>query len=512
MIVTPEQMQALDLRTIERYKIPALLLMENAGREVAEAVLRIFPGEAKKGALILVGPGQNGGDGLVAARHLFQKGVFCRIICLIEEADFRKEAATNLKIVQGLGIDLIYPSHHQLSTFDTRFNDAGVIVDAIFGIGLSRPVEGIFKQAIEFINASSAKVISIDVASGLSAKDGSILGCAVKADMTVTMAFEKTGHFLQHAPEYTGKLTIADIGIPRTAIGGDFTASKLRLDMLKKLLKQRPITGHKGTFGHLLIVAGSKGKSGAAELCAQGALRSGAGLITVATPASTRTILATKLTEAMTEGLPETQDGTLSLAAINKINSLSAGKKAIVLGPGIGLSDEAQEAARTLVKKIALPMILDADALTAIGTEHELVKKASAPRVLTPHPGEMARLLGCETSWVQRNRFDAAKKLANDTGAVVVLKGAFSLICSPEGEMALNPTGNSAMGAGGMGDVLAGMIGAFLAQGYNAFDATRIAVFCHGLCGDMLTKIYGPFGIRAMEVADNLPKIWQNFS
>lgn len=509
IIVTPKQMQALDSRTMEDYKIPALILMENAGREVTESILHYFSEQARRGVLVVVGPGQNGGDGLVVARHLFQKGIVCNIISLIAETAFKKEAAINLEIVKKLGIRLCFAINGQIEGIASLFWDAGVIVDAIFGIGLSRAVEGHFRWAIEQINTSPAKVVAVDVPSGISAHDGSVLGCAVKADLTVTMGFEKTGHFLQDGVECSGKIITADIGIPKQTMGSDYIASKLCLETIQTLVKPRPKTGHKGTFGHLLIVSGSKGKSGAAELCALGALRSGAGLVTVATPESNQPVLAIKLAEAMTAALPETDAGEMSLAAVDVLEGLMVGKKAMVIGPGLGLSDDTQQAVKKLAKDLALPMVLDADAITAIGTDREVLYNARAQRVLTPHPGEMARLCGRDTAWVQRHRFEAVKEIALLTQAVVVLKGAYSLICSPEGEIALNPTGNSAMGAGGMGDVLAGMIGAFLAQGYDGFSAARIAVFCHGLSADILTGYGAPFGIKATEVADELLNVWK---
>jgi NAD(P)H-hydrate epimerase len=330
--------------------------------------------------------------------------------------------------------------------------------------------------------------------------------------MTVTMALPKLGQVIYPGVDYVGRLEVIDIGIPRAAVSkAGIRAMLLDREFVTETLRPRPAEGHKGTFGHALVIAGSRGKSGAACLSALGALRAGAGLVTVACPVGIQPIVTQGLKEAMTEGLEEDGDGSVSAHAIERIESALAGKKAAVIGPGLGLCDGVRQFMRGVIKDAPVPMVVDADALTAVGVNHEILMDARGPRVITPHPGEAARLLGCTGAEVQRDRVAAVKMLSERSGAIAVLKGARTLAAAPDGRLAVNPTGNSGMASGGMGDILGGIIGAFLAQGYSPWDAAVLGVFLHGQAADRVAEKKGPFGYLASEVADELPRVFREY-
>ena len=323
------------------------------------------------------------------------------------------------------------------------------------------------------------------------------------------MAMAKIGHVNWPGSLYTGSLHVVDIGIPPSLVSEtECDKEYFQEEEFIACMKPRPADGHKGTFGHLLIMGGSRGKTGAACLAALAALRTGAGLVTVASPRSSQFIIAGKLTEAMTEPLAETPVGEPSFHAAEGLMDLYERKKAACIGPGLGLSREAGIFCQEVIARCPLPLVIDADGLSAIVSALDVVRTAKAPRILTPHPGEMARLLGVTVKDVQADRIGAARKLAEETGATVVLKGASTVTCEPSRGISINSTGNSGMGSGGMGDCLTGIIGALLAQGYSPWDASRIAVFAHGKAGDLLAKVNGPFGYIASEVADWLPRVW----
>ncbi|NDY43305.1 NAD(P)H-hydrate epimerase, partial [Dissulfurirhabdus thermomarina] len=371
LLAAAAEMQALDRAAMEEFGIPGVVLMENAGRGVAGLVLEAFPSEAAGGVLVLSGPGNNGGDGFVIARHLHQAGVPVRVAALAPAEKFRNEAGVNLEIVRRSGIPLEFcPTEADVPGLAGRCRSAGLLVDAVFGTGLAREVTGRFAEIIRTMNDAGRPVVSVDVPSGLSADTGRPLGIAVAARMTATMALPKLGLVVWPGRELAGELRVVDIGLPPAALRRHPPAQEL-LDeaAARELVRPRPPDGHKGTFGHLLVLAGAPGKTGAAALAAIGALRSGPGLVTVGTPAGCQPVLAAKLTEAMTAGLAETADGTLAAAAWNGIRALLEGKRALAVGPGLGLDEEVQELVRRLAAEAPCPAVLDADALTALGTE-----------------------------------------------------------------------------------------------------------------------------------------------
>ncbi len=508
-LVYAQEMQALDRYTIEELGIAGEILMENAGRGVAEIIWSRFRKEAKKGVLVVCGPGNNGGDGFVVARHLAQKDVPVQIVLLASPEKFKGEALLNFRIAQRIYLPLAQLTEKNLPEFLRVLEACGLVVDAIFGTGLKRQVSGLFAQVIEEINKSGKPVVAVDIPSGLSADTGRPLGVAVKATLTATMALPKVGQVVYPGREYVGELEIVDISMPRSVIEERGPKREwLTVDWARNLLAPRRPDTHKGTYGHVLVIAGSSGKTGAGILAAQGALRGGAGLVTLVCPKSLDPVFETTLIEAMTAPVPyETKEGSLSAEAFEIVSELSEGKKAALLGPGVGLAPETLAFIQRTIAELPLPMVVDADALTAISGQIFHVRRAQMPRILTPHPGEMARLLQTTKDKIQADRLEAARVAAKEANAVVVLKGAATVIVSPDGREAINSTGNPGMASGGMGDVLSGLIAAFLAQGYDPFEASCLGVFLHGMAGDILAAEKGPWGYTASELGEKVPLV-----
>ncbi len=508
-LVYGKEMQELDRFTIEEVGIHGLILMENAGRGTTEILLERFAAEASRGTLIVCGPGNNGGDGFVIARHLFQRGYPVRVVSLAPEEKFRGDAGVNFRIVREMGLPLEFVLEEaDLARLENALKESALVVDAIFGTGLSREVSGRFARVIEALNASGKPIVAVDIPSGLSADTGRPLGVAVRAALTATMALPKVGQVVYPGREYVGELRVVDISMPAKVIE-ERAPERFWLieDWAAQVLRPRAPDTHKGTYGHLLVLAGSTGKTGAAILTCLGALHGGAGLVTLACAESLDPIFEVALTEAMTAPIAEeTPEGSLSIGAFGQISELAAGKKAAVLGPGFGLHPATLELSQKLAAELALPLVIDADGLTALSGQLYHVRRAQRPRVLTPHPGEMARLLQVSKDEIQEDRLQAARVAARESGAVVVLKGAATVVAAPDGREAVNASGNPGLASGGAGDVLAGLIGALLAQGYEPFVAACLGVFLHGLSADILAQRRGPWGYRAEEVAETIPQ------
>ena len=496
-LVSAGTMQALDRHTIETLGVPGQLLMECAGRVVASRVLTERDGDAPVD--VVCGSGNNGGDGLVVARHLHLQGVPVRLVLLGDASRLRGDAAANWKRAQAVGVSV--------AAARWRPVPGTLIVDAIFGTGLDRPVSGPAASLIRRINQQrpGARILAVDLPSGLHADTGQVLGVAVEADCTVTLGLPKLGLALEPGRGLAGRVVVARIGIADEAAGVVHDAELWPAAAIRARLPQRPRHGHKGTFGHLLVVAGSRGKTGAAALAAAGAARVGVGLVTIACPESANSILEVKCTEAMTAPVEETTFHELAGAAEKSVRDLAETRDAVVLGPGLGRADETLALVRRLAERIHRPLVLDADALLAFADEPTALAERRAPTIVTPHPGEAAALLGCTSAEINADRASAARELAIRTGAVAVLKGAATVIAQ-EKRLAVNPTGGPLLGSGGTGDVLAGMVGGFLAQGLEAFDAGALAAWVHGRAGDALAHRRGGVGILASEVADELPE------
>ncbi|MEJ2201918.1 MAG: NAD(P)H-hydrate dehydratase [Desulfuromonadaceae bacterium] len=506
-LLTAAQVRELDRQAIEDLGMPGVVLMENAGRGAAEVLHRryaeLFPGPL----LILAGKGNNGGDGFVMARHLANWGWRVQTLVLATAEAVTGDAAINLAVLRHSDGDVIFvPDEETLNAALAAAGGSRLLVDALFGTGLSSKVRGVYARAIEWVNGSGLPVLAVDISSGVDATSGRVLGAAIRADLTVTFVCLKIGQVVYPGVGCGGHLEVVDIGMPATVLA-DAPDSLALIDraMAVALAPARPPTGHKGTFGHLLVVAGSVGKIGAAALTAEGGLRMGCGLVTLASPFSCQQVLAVKLTEIMTAGLDELE-GTLSLRALDQIRSLWAGKQALAIGPGLGQAEETVALVRRLVHGCPVPLVIDADGLNALGSRPEWLRQCADLRaVLTPHPGEMARLTGTSVAEVEADRIGVARRFASDYGVTLVLKGARTLIAGADGRIWVNPSGNPGMASGGMGDALTGMIAGLLAQGLAPQEAAVLGVYLHGLAADRLAKHCGNAGLFASDLLRELP-------
>lgn len=503
-VVTAHTMQDIDRQAIEHEGISGLLMMESAGKSCVEEIITRFGLHGR--SVIMAGKGNNGGDGYVIARLLSQKGWNVNVIILADREQITGDAAINLDRLPGSVINYC-PDGGQLSALNIEdLFQADVIVDAIFGTGLRSNISGIYLEAIGLINSSGRPVLSVDIPSGIHGTTGRVLGVAVKADVTVTFAFAKLGHVLYPGAEHTGRLVVADVGIPKnlmeSAPGYDF----LNADTMSPMVHRRDRLAHKGHFGHCLIIAGSTGKTGAASLAANSAVRAGSGMVTLAVAESIHSILEIKTTEAMTVPLPDSGSGNLTNSAFPAIEKHLVGKDAVAIGPGLDRRPGTYALVQNLVETVTLPLVIDADGLNALAEDITVLKrKKSKQMILTPHPGEMSRLLGASIPDVEAIRISVAQEFARNYGVFLVLKGSRTIIASPAGTAAINGSGNPGMATGGMGDVLTGIIVSLLGQGYAAWDACRLGVFLHGFAADMVVEEKGEIGINASDVLEKLP-------
>ncbi len=508
-LVTASEMRALDRIAIEERKIPSLRLMENAGKAVVHEMERHFGSLRGKTVTVVAGKGQNGGDGFVVARLLRERRCRARVVLLAPQSALKGDAAVTLRRFQRAG-GRCHPikSGADLATLlDPFIQGSDILVDAIFGTGLNATVEGMPASVMTLMNASGRPIVAVDLPSGLDADTGAVWGTAVAASLTVTLARPKRGLYLGAGPNHAGAIRVADIGIPPDLI----VAAKIPVALLepagfRSVLPVRNRVAHKGTFGHVGIIAGSVGKTGAAAMAALGALRSGAGLVTVAVPCSLNDVLEAKLLEAMTVPVPETEARTLSKEALPALLSFAAGKTAVAIGPGLGTHPETRALVQELLGNVARPIVLDADGINAVVGHREVLGKIHAPLVVTPHPGEMARLVGCSTADVQEDRLGVSARLAQEQKVCVVLKGAGTVIAGPDGRLAVNPTGNPGMATAGTGDVLTGMITGLMAQGLSPWEAACAGVYLHGLAGDLAASDQGETGLIAGDVIRAIPR------
>lgn len=503
----------IDRIAVEKYGISGLQLMENAGRGVSEIAIRELGSKAASSVVIFCGKGNNGGDGYVAARHLHNAGITAKIFSLCEINELKGDAAANAStwVKMGGAVDELL-SVEALGTALPSIQKADIVIDAIFGTGLSTDVTGLHASAIKSINKNSKKILSIDIPSGIHATTGAVLGEAVRAHFTATMAMPKLGLLLFPGRAHAGAVEIVDIGVPREAVeGASIKWNLLTGADMTRILRPRKTESHKSSHGHLLILAGSPGLTGAAYMAGTAALRAGAGLATMGVPVSLNDIMEAKTTEVMTIGLPETADKTLGKASYEAARRLLANKTALVIGPGSGNSKEVMELIELIIQDIHVPVVIDADGLNSFAPKIGSLKGMKTEVVLTPHPGEASRLLNMKIPEIQADRIGAAERLVEMTGATVVLKGAYTVIAHPSGQVYLNPTGNPGLATAGTGDILAGMLGAFLAQGYGALEAAQASVYIHGLAGDEVKKERGELGMIATDLLPHIPRLINSF-
>ena len=503
------EMVAVDRHAIQVLGIPGVVLMENAGRACAhlleEKLYQRFPGPV----LVVAGKGNNGGDGYVVARILADHGWQVVTLVLASPEDISGDAAVMLHILEQCQQEVVFVADVRQLRQVFAEREPALIVDAVFGTGLQSDVRGLPASAVELINQVAAPVVAIDIPSGIDASTGRVCGCVVRANLTVSFDHPKIGHISQPGALYVGDLEVVDIGIPVGNRPSEVVPRAWMIDATaaRTLLPDRPSFGHKGQFGHLLVVAGSTGKTGAAALAGEAAVRSGCGLVTVAVPASLHAIMEVKLTEAMTVPLID-EDGLLCFAAYDQIVHQADSCQVLALGPGLGQSDELRRLVRQLVCSTKQPLIVDADGLNLLAGQLEcLAERRGSPLILTPHPGEMARLTGLSVAEIEADRFSFARDFACRHQVVLLLKGARTLVAAPDGRVHINTTGNSGLSSGGSGDVLTGLIGGLLAQGLDPFAAASLAAWWHGRAAEQISEHRGCAGMTASDLIRQLPHV-----
>jgi len=506
-ILTAKQMQGIDKKTINKIGIIGPILMENAGIQITNEILKKFPDIQDEKVVIVAGKGNNGGDGFVVARHLYNRGCRPVVLLLAANKDLKGDAALNAGIADKIGIAIKeITSSRQWGVQKKLLSKATLLVDAIFGTGLTQPARGIYATVIQDINKSKAFKVAVDIPSGLSSDTFSIIGPCVRADLTVTLAAAKVAHVFPPAEDCVGELKIGDIGVPPFLFEDEeFKLEMVEMERIRPYFERRKRDTHKGTYGHLLILSGSLGKTGAAAMAGKAALKMGAGLVTAGVPKSCLPIVARSVMELMTEPLPETDKGTLSAEALPEILRLLKDKDAMMLGPGISTHESTAELVLSLLPRIKVPVVLDADALNILASKPDILKSISDPVVVTPHPGEFARLTGLSTREVLDRRLELVPGFAKKFGVYVVLKGYRTLTSTPEGKTFINPTGNPGMATAGSGDVLSGMIASMIIQEKNILDAILAAVYIHGLSGDIGAVRLGEKALTAGNMITYLP-------
>ncbi len=496
-VLTSSEMMAVDKKTIEEIGIPGPVLMEQAGRACAEEAEALLPENQPGRIAVICGKGNNGGDGLVAARYLHNAGHEVEIFMLAHSDSLRGDALLNRNILNSLDVPVkVRASQESVSNMDLK--SFHVLVDAIFGTGLSKQVRGVYETAIEKINASGKPVVSVDIPSGLSSDTGQVMGCAVKATVTVTFGAPKVGQLVFPGADIAGDLVVADIGIPPSLYSsGPEMTWLLTDDDMQPYLGLRKQDAHKGNFGHLAVIAGSVDKPGSAGLCCSAACRSGAGLVTLGAKK--------EVLDRVLVGAVEFMGSTIQ--SFTEAYGLCGDKTAAVVGPGLGQDKEVAEMVMDLVENLPIPLVIDADGLNVLSGHLDVLKKAKGERILTPHPGEMARLVKLSTAEVQSHRLDTARQLASEAACTVVLKGASTIVADQQKAAFIVPTGNPGMASGGSGDVLCGVIGSFLCQGLGPVEAASVGAYIHGAAGDLAANYRGQRGQTASDLVDLLPEV-----
>lgn len=512
-IVTAKEMGEMDRRSIEEYGIAGIVLMENAGIKVVEEIFKLLGDNLKdKSIAILVGKGNNGGDGLVIARHLYNKGARVAVFLLAEKSSFKGDAKTNLTIWENMK-GKIYPliSKQDLELWQKEVKEMDLLVDAIYGTGFRGEVNDFTKEIILTANHSLKPIVTVDIPSGVIANSGEVGGIAILATLTVSLALPKLGLLLYPGASFVGELKVVDISIPSKLLEEEEKTPKfwLKRDLAKSFLPPRQKNAHKGDCGRSLVIGGSRGMSGSICLTGQAVAKSGAGLITVAVPEGIQQIIALKLTEVMSLALPQTSRVSLNMDSLPILKGFLNKIDALALGPGLSSEEEGFCLVREIIKNIEVPTVLDADGLNALALHTELFPLAKAPLILTPHPGEMARLTGLPVRNIVKNSIEIALKYAKLWQVVLVLKGAPTVIATKD-RLYLNSTGNSGMATGGSGDVLTGIITGLLAQGLEPERAACLGVYLHGLAGDEAKKEKGERGMLAGDILNYLPIALKN--
>lgn len=511
-VLSPEQMRQLDEIAIEKYKIPSIVLMENAAISVKEEILNLDKSFYR--IIILCGVGNNGGDGFALARHLINEGFSVLVFTVGDIKKISEDALVNYNILKSLEVSIKNINDVSgINHLSKIIQGNDLIVDALLGTGLTGEVRPLMTKVIEAINSSKNYVISVDIPSGVNGNTGDINGIALQADKTVTLFLPKYGNILYPGASKNGELIIKSIGV-RQSIVQDLNIKNEIIDheMVKQLLPKRLSNSHKGTFGTAHIIAGSVGMTGAAILTCRAALRAGLGLLKLYIPESINSIISTNLPEVITVSLSESRKGVIGLNNIPNI--LEDIKKAdvISIGPGSGTSNELYEIINKIILNSEVPLVIDADGLNAISKNIELLKEKKSPAILTPHPGEMSRLIDKPIEEIEKNRVSIVREFAQEYDVYLVLKGARTIIGSPHGDILINVSGNSGMATAGMGDILTGIITSLVAQGVPLLDATILGVYIHGYTGDIMSKRKGEYSLIASDIVEGISQVFKELS
>lgn len=509
LLTTADQMQKFDRTAIKNLGIPGLLLMENAGRAFVEELEQRISPLAGKRVVLFCGRGNNGGDGYVIARHLLNRGCTVDVALLSKRSDIQGDARTNLDIL----LKLLKVWKNELKVIrlsDTstlnRLRTPDVIVDAIFGTGFKGKANGLYLRAIQWIKRQKSFVASVDIASGVNATTGVVEGEAVKANLTVTMGLAKIGHYVGAGREHSGEVVVADISIPKTVLErGDVHTFRVSNDDVRNALPQRPLAAHKYSVGKIFVLGGSRKFTGAPFMCAQAAMRTGAGAVILGTPKSVQPVLARKFTEVMIAPLDETPDGSISPSSHDAIMERVDWADVVLVGPGLSRSPETQALLLKLIPQIKKLLVLDADALAAVASSPKILSKRRHPTIITPHTGELSAIVGDDSSVIELYRVAKCRSAARTLHSVVCLKGSPTVTSTPDGDAFVNPTGNPGMATIGSGDVLTGVIGSLWAQRMPAHEAAYAGVFVHGLAGDLAAAALGQRSVMALDILDQIP-------
>ena len=522
-ILTAQQMGEVDRRSWELYRIPTLLLMENAGRAVADELEKALSRLPGKSVYVFCGKGNNGGDGLVAARYLALRGGRPEVFMFCDAANLKGDALANWEMVRSLDLKtVILPRATDVSAQLKKLKSPDVIIDALFGTGLSKPIGADYRRLIDWVNKSErvSFIVSVDIPSGLFSDSSAVPGPAVKAHLTVTFTALKPALLLPPAADRAGRVVVAPIGSPSTLLQNpEYRMNLIDAHQARGALPPRARDSHKGSFGHVFVVAGSRGKSGAALMTGLAALRSGAGLVTLYLPRSLQKDVVGKVPELMTESIPETPEGTAHASAAEALLKQAAEANVLAVGPGMTTNRSTQELIRTLVQQSPIPVVLDADGINAFeGKKESLRNQKGQPVVITPHPGEMARLLKTTIARVQADRIETARACSQTSGAFSILKGFQTVVATPTGQIFINNTGNPGMATAGSGDILAGILARFVAGWSRRFggadlmalaDHVSAAVYLHGVAGDLAAEQKGVESMIATDLLAHLPEAFK---
>ncbi len=498
---TAEQMREIDKRTSTEIGIPSIVLMENAARAAAEVCAGELKGISEPKVVVFAGKGNNGGDGFAIARMLNDKEIDCKLVFLFDKDKLSGDAEINYNIAVNCGITIIT----DIAEAADEAKNADIVVDALFGTGLSRPVEGIYADIIDVINKNSKIIISVDIPSGVNSDDGRIMGTSVKADITVTFALPKIGMLLYPGASRCGDIHVVNISIqPSTIDEMNIKTSFLEEKDILNILPIRKKRSNKGTYGRLFVIAGSKDMTGAVALCCKSAFRAGAGLVYACTVQSGIHVIQQLVPEAVVMPLSEYNGKVRYECYEEDIEERIHAASAVAVGPGLGMSEDVSEFVKKLITEIDTPIVIDADGLNAIADDPSILLSLKHIPVITPHPGEMSRLTGLSVREILNDPVGLARDFAVKYNTIVVLKDARTVIAAPDGRIVINVTGNPSMATGGSGDVLTGVISSFIAQGIEPFEAAAAGAYIHGLSGDISMEKLGTYGVMAGDIAENV--------